>query len=109
MPRSSSFSPLPSGVRGFCLPRPFPPHPHPSPPRREGGRKPPPPRPLPPGGRGEGMLNPPPPLQQVLHQRLVEADARVDGHVVDLGLGALGPVRLAELRHGLEVVLAHPL
>src|SRR5947209_19776683 len=52
-------------------------------------------------------LKAPLPLEQVLQQRLVEADAGVHRDVIDVGLGALAPVALLERAHRLEVIAAH--
>src|SRR5438105_4819257 len=43
-------------------------------------------------------------LQQVLHERLVEADARIHRDVIDVRLGALGAEELAEAFQGLKVI-----
>src|SRR5437773_12492893 len=46
-------------------------------------------------------------LQQIFHQRLVKADAGVHRHIIDVSLGAFGPIKIAKLFNRLQVVAAH--
>src|SRR5260370_18242212 len=46
-------------------------------------------------------------LQQILHQRLVETDARIHGNVVDVGFGTFDPVEVAKFLDRLQVIAAH--
>src|SRR5260370_22112090 len=46
-------------------------------------------------------------LQQILHQRLVETDARIHGNVIDVSFGAFSPVKVAKFLDRLQVVAVH--
>src|SRR5438552_1869268 len=60
------------------------------------------------GGSCMGELEPPLPREQILQQRLVEADAGVDGDIIDVGASAVGLVALAKVLDRFQVVAAHP-
>ena len=49
------------------------------------------------------------PLHQILQKRLVETHARIDGNIIDVGLGAFAPIVILKLRDRLQVVAAHAL
>src|SRR5258707_8797455 len=49
------------------------------------------------------------PFQQILQEGLIEADARIHRHIIDVSLGAFGLELLSELLDRLDVIAAHAL
>src|SRR5258705_308939 len=48
-------------------------------------------------------------LKEVFHQRLVETDARIHRHIIDVGVGAFSAIKLAKLLDRAEIIRTHSL